>query len=70
MDAGSSLHLKPGLDANNIDDDKINITVTSFFKMISTDPKENGYYVKLNDFQGNCNNKPEATVLIDGNDKM
>ena len=66
MDAGSSLHLKPDLDANN----KIKITVTSFFKMISTDPKENGYYVKLNDFQGNCNNKPEATVLIDGNNKM
>lgn len=70
MDAGSSLHLKPGLDANNIDSNNINITVTSFFKMISTDPKENGYYVKLSDFQGNCNNKPQATVLIDGNNKM
>ena len=45
MDAGSSLHLKPDLDANNINDNKIKITVTSFFKMISTDPKENGYYV-------------------------
>ena len=44
--------------------------MTYFFKMISTDPKENGYYVKLNNFQGNCNNKPEATVLIDGNNKM
>lgn len=70
MDAGSSLHLKPGLDANNIDDNKIHITVTCFFKMISTDSEENGYYVKLNEFQGNYNNKPEATVLIDANNKM